>query len=85
MLTLILKCTDSIETILPTVQQAMHRGDVCRIDNLDYLGQIHTAALVLLARSERLIDTVSGRIVQRHPGFRLLGVDGHGVTRTLAS
>lgn len=81
---LVLKYTDTIESILPDVEQAMGNGDVCRILNINYLGQIHTAALALLARSESLMDTVSGRIIARHPGFRLLGVDDLGVTRTLA-
>ena len=81
---LILKCSDTIESILPDLEQAMGSGDVCRIFNINYLGQIHTAALTLLARSESLMDMVSGRIIRRHPGFRLLGVDDQGVTRTLA-
>lgn len=84
MLNLVLKSTDTIESVMPFLEQAMGNGDVCRILNINYLGQIHTAALALLARSERLMDTVSGRIVERHPGFRLLGVDDCGVTRTLA-
>jgi len=84
MLNLILKCTDSIETILPIVERAMHSGDVCRIHNINYLGRIQLAALTLLAMSESLLDSASGQVVHPHPGFRLLGVDDHGVTKTLA-
>lgn len=83
MLTMILTCTDSIETILPTVELAMHSGDVCRLHNINYLGRIHTAALTLLAMSESLMDSATGRIVHAQPGFSLLGIDDHGVTRTL--
>jgi hypothetical protein len=61
----------------------MQTGDVCRIRNINYLGQIHLAALSLLAMSERLMDSASGQIIRARPGFRLLGVDDHGVTRTL--
>ena len=84
MLNLTLKYTDCIETILPTVELAMHTGDVCHIHNINYLGQIHLAALTLLAMSQNLMDSTTGQIVHPHPGFRLLGIDDHGVTRTLA-
>ncbi len=83
MLNVTLNNSDSIETVLPTVELAMHTGDVCRIHNIDRLGFIHTAALALLANSENLLDTATGEIFHRHPGFRLLGTDQHGVTRTL--
>ncbi|WP_301101870.1 hypothetical protein [Propionivibrio sp.] len=83
MLNLTLKCTDSIETILPTVELAMHTGDVCHIHNINYLGQIHLAALTLLAMSQNLMDSATGQIVHPHPGFCLLGIDDRGVTRTL--
>jgi hypothetical protein len=84
MLNLTLCCTDSIATILPTVELAMHNGDVCSIHNINYLGQIQMAALTLLAMSESLLDSATGQVVHPHPGFRLLGIDDHGVTRTLA-
>lgn len=83
MLNVTLNRDDTIETVLPTVELAMQTGDVCRIRNINYLGQIHLAALSLLAMSERLMDSASGQIIRARPGFRLLGVDDHGVTRTL--
>ncbi|MBK7356961.1 hypothetical protein [Propionivibrio sp.] len=84
MLNLTLNTNDSIETVLPTVELAMHTGDVCSIHNINYLGHIHMAALTLLAMSESLLDPVTGQIFHPHPGFRLLGIDENGVTRTLA-
>ena len=83
MLNLTLKRSDSIETVLPTVEQAMRTGDVCRLHNINYLGQIHLAALTLLAMSENLMDSATGQIFHPHPGFCLLGIDDCGVTRTL--
>jgi hypothetical protein len=76
--------SDSIETVLPAVHLAMHTGDVCSIHNINYLGYIHTAALSLLAMSENLLDSATGQVFHPRPGFRLLGIDEHGVTRTLA-
>ena len=84
MFNLTLQRNDSIETVLPTVERAMHSGDVCRLYNINYLGHIHLAALTLLAMSQNLMDTASGQIFQPHPGFRLVGIDDQGVTRTLA-
>ena len=84
MLNLTLNTNDSIETVLPTVELAMHTGDVCSIHNINYLGHIHMAALTLLAMSESLLDPVTGQIFHPHPGIRLLGIDENGVTRTLA-
>ena len=83
MLNLTLNRTDSLETVLPTVELAMHSGDVCSIHNINYLGQIHMVALTLLSMSESLMDSASGQIFHPHPGFRLLGIDEHGVTRTM--
>ena len=83
MLNLTLNRTDSLETVLPTVELAMHTGDVCNIRNINYLGQIHMAALTLLAMSESLMDSATGQIFHPHPGFRLLGIDDHGVTTTI--
>ena len=83
MLNVTLNRDDSIETVLPTVELAMQTGDVCRIRNINYLGHIHLAALSLLAMSESLMDSATGQIIRARPGFRLLGIDDHGVTRTL--
>ena len=83
MLNLTLNRTDSIETVLPTVELAMHTGDTCSIHNINYLGQIHMAALTLLAMSENLMDSATGQIFHPQPGFRLLGVDEYGVTKTM--
>lgn len=85
MLSLTLNCTDSIETVLPVVELAMHTGDECCIRNINYLGHIHTAALGLLANSGCLMSSASGRIVHSKPGFRLLGIDEYGVTRALSA
>ncbi|MFZ4535777.1 hypothetical protein [Propionivibrio sp.] len=83
MLNLTLNRSDSIETVLPTVELAMQTGDVCKIHNINYLGCNHTAALTLLAMSKNLMDLATGQVFHPHPGFRLLGIDDHGVTRTL--
>ena len=85
MLNLTLNCTDSIETVLPTVELAMHTGDECCIHNINYLGHIHTTALGLLAKSESLMNATSGQIVRSKPGFRLFGIDEYGVTCTLTA
>ena len=63
MLNVTLKRTDSIETVLPTVELAMHTGDECCIHNINYLGHIHTAALGLLAKSGSLMNATSGQIM----------------------
>ena len=84
MLNVTLNRTDSIETVLPTVELAMHTGDVCRIRNINYLGGIHMAALTLLAMSENLMDSATGQIFRRQPGFCLCGIDDLGVERTIA-
>ena len=75
--------TDSIETVLPMVEEAMNSGEVCHIHNIDYLGYIHTAALALLATSCRLLDSATGCIVEAKPGFCLIGIEESGVTRRL--
>ena len=84
MFNLTLQRNDSIETVLPTVERAMHSGNVCRLYNINYLGQLQLAALTLLAMSQNLMDAATGQIVQPHPGFCLVGIDDQGVTRTLA-
>jgi hypothetical protein len=83
MLNVTLNRNDSIETVLPALQLAMHTGDVCRVHNINHLGHIHTAALTLLAMSESLMDSATGQVFHPQPGFRLLGIDENGVTRTL--
>jgi hypothetical protein len=83
MLNLTLQRNDSIETVLPTVERAMHSGELCRLHNINYLGHLQLAALILLAMSQNLMDTATGQIFQPHPGFRLVGIDDQGVTRTL--
>lgn len=85
MLNLTLNCNDSIETVLPTVELAMNTGDECCIHNINYLGHIHTAALGLLAKSGSLMNSTSGEVVRSKPGFRLLGIDEHGVARALTA
>ena len=81
MLNLTLNCSDSIDTVLPVVELAMHTGEECCIRNINHLGQVHTAALALLAKSGCLMNAESGRIVRSKPGFRLLVIDEYGVTR----
>ena len=83
MFNLTLQRNDSIETVLPTVERAMRSGELCRLHNINYLGQLQLAALTLLAMSQNLMDTATGQIFQRHPGFCLVGIDDQGVTRTL--
>ena len=85
MLNIVLNCSDSIETVLPTVTRAMQAGEVCSIRNINYLGPIHLAALVLLAMSGNLMDAGTGQIIHARPGFGLLAIDEAGGTRTLAS
>ena len=83
MLNLTLQRNDSIATVLPTVERAMRSGELCRLHNINYLGQLQLAALILLAMSQNLMDIATGQIFQPHPGFCLVGIDDQGVTRTL--
>ena len=83
MLKMTLNPDDSLETVLPTVELAMETGDVCCIGNIKYLSQINQAALVMLARSENLMDSETGQVFHTHPGFRLFGVDDDGEERVL--
>ena len=85
MVNLPLKNNYSIDTVLPPVELAMHTGDIGSIQNINCLSNINLAALTLLAKSESLMDPVTGQVFHPHPGFRLQGVDEHGVTRTLVS
>ena len=84
MVKLTLSSADSIETVLPVVEQAMNNGETCSIRNINYLGCIHVAALALLAMSGSLMDMSTGQVVRAQPGFRLVGIDDHGVRRTMA-
>ena len=83
MLNVTLNNNDSLETVLPTVELAMQTGDVCSIRNVNILGQVHMAALTLLVMSKNLMDSETGQIIRPHPGFLLLGIDEHGVARTM--
>lgn len=83
MLNVILNRSDCIETLLPAVESAMNAGEVCRLHNIDYLGPLEVAALSLLVTADNLLDMNTGKICHAQPGFRLVGIDGHGLTRTL--
>lgn len=76
---------DCIETLLPAVEAAMEAGEVCRLHNINFLGQLEVAALGLLVMAENLIDTHTGRIYHARPGFQLLGIDEDGSAITLAT
>ena len=60
MLNLTLQRNDSIETVLPTVERAMRSGELCRLHNINYLGQLQLAALILLAVLDHLRPEDSG-------------------------
>ncbi len=77
--------SDSFEAVLQTVEAAMDCGEECRICNIDYLGSIHTTALILLAKSRHLLDTVSGRLIEPKPGFCLIGIEESGMIRRLTA
>lgn len=72
---------DCIEAILPIIESAMASGDVCRIENVAHLGPFESVADALRAMLEDLMEGT--RKCPVHPGFRLLGIDEHGVTHTL--
>ena len=63
MLNLTLNCSDSIDTVLPVVELAMHTGEECCIRNINHLGQVHTAALALLAKSGCLMKRLRWKSV----------------------
>lgn len=84
MLNVVLNRTDCIETLLPAVESAMSAGEVCRVHNINFLGPLEVAALTLLVRADNLLDMNTGKICRAQPGFRLLGIDERGLTRTLA-
>ena len=74
----------SIETVLPWVEEAMESGDICRINHIDYLGQLGISALTLLTMADCLLDSATGKVFHPHPGFGLIGVDENGETHVLA-
>lgn len=84
MLNITLNRTDCIETVLPTIESAMDAGEVCQLQNINFLGPFQVAALALLVMSENLKDACTGKIFHAHKGFRLIGVDEHGIAHTLA-
>jgi hypothetical protein len=84
MLNVVLNRTDCIETLLPAVESAMSAGEVCRVHNINFLGPLEVAALTLLVMADNLLDMNTGKICRAQPGFRLLGIDERGLTRTLA-
>ncbi len=83
MLNIILNRSDCIETLLPAIESAMNAGEVCRVHNIDFLGPLEEAALTLLVMADNLLDMNTGKICHAQPGFRLLGIDRRGLTRTL--
>ena len=78
-----LNCEDCVETVLPLVEEAMETGEICRISNIDYLGRQGLAALILLAMANCLMDSTTGRMLHRKPGFGLMAIDRAGVARLL--
>ena len=74
---------DSIETVLPLVEEAMETGDICRINHIDSLGPLGIAALALLTMADCLMDSRTGRLFRPHPGFLLIGVDDSGHARII--
>ncbi len=83
MLNITLNCSDSIETVLPMIEEAMETGEVCRINNIDYLGRLGISALTLLTMADSLLDSTTGKVFRPHPGFCLIAVDDTGVARVL--
>ena len=75
---------DSIETVLPLVEEAMEGGEICRIRNIDYLGRLGIAALVLLTMANNLMDSSTGRVFRLRPGFCLMAIDDVGRSRILS-
>ena len=69
---------DSVETVLPLVEEAMESGEICRIRNIDYLGRLGIASLRLLSMANNLLDTSTGRTFRPRPGFCLLAIDSSG-------
>ena len=84
MFNITLSRSDSIETLLPTVESAMETGEICQIHNINYLGMTELAALTILALADNLLDAGTGKICRATPGFLLVGIDEYGATRVLA-
>lgn len=85
MVTITLKPTDNLQTLLPTVETAMESGDICRIGNIQYLGPFELAALITLTTATHLWDTDTRKVYNAHPNFRLFGIDHQGVSRCLVN
>jgi hypothetical protein len=83
MLNITLKPDDTIETVLPVIEQAMEDGDVCRIVNMRYIGLLGKRALTLLTQSDGLLDSQTGKVFHSHPGFSLVEVDDKGQSSVL--
>jgi hypothetical protein len=81
MLNVVMNHNDRIESILPVIRQAMDSGEVCRIQNLAVIGPFAGVAESILGLVDDLLDADAS--IPVHSGFRLLGVDEHGLTRTL--
>jgi len=84
MLNITLSPDDTIETVLPVVEKAMESGEICRINNIYFLGHLEVSALTLLTMAEGLLDSETGRVFRPHPGFALIGVDDKGLACVLA-
>jgi hypothetical protein len=85
MINIVLNSTDCIETVLPSIEAAMDAGDVCFLQNINYLGTFEVVALTLLVMATNLKDAGTGIIHHAKRGFRLIGVDEHGLNRTLVA
>jgi len=83
MLNITLNHSDTIETLLPTVESAMETGEVCQIHNINYLGISELAALKMLAMADKLFDPDTGKICHANPGFHLVCIDEYGTARML--
>lgn len=83
MLKITLKPDDTIETVLPVLEQAMEGGELCQINNIHYIGYLGACALTLLTLSDGLIDSETGKVFHTRPGFSLVGVDDNGQSSVL--
>lgn len=84
MISINLSCTDCIESVLPAIEAAMEAGDICQLSNIHFFGPLEIAALSLLVMSAGLLDAGTGKTYRANPGFQLIGIDGHGVSRSLS-
>ena len=82
-LNITLNGSDSIETLLPLVESAMEAGEICQINNINFLGVSQVVALRMLAMAENLFDAETGKICHATPGFCLVSVDEYGTARVL--